>query len=103
MVGNSILLATGGKVDLAKKWQKGAVIRYISGLQGRIKKIYLDDMLEQIDGVEEFVLYKKEGDEMCRTKSSNDRIGHVIVRGDTAEEALQNCNLAIRCLQIELD
>ena len=89
MVGNSVILATGGQVELAKKWDKGAAIRFISGESGTIKQITVPKEVYGLPGIEEIVLYKKAGDTSNGTKSSNDRLGHVIATGKDAKEAFE--------------
>lgn len=89
MVGASVLLATGEKVDLAHKWQKGSAIHFIRGKEGVIQRIEIDEALSHMPGVEEVVLYKKAGDAVSGTRSSNDRLGHIITVGETAEEAME--------------
>ena len=89
MVGNSVILATGGQIELAKKWDKGAAIRFISGESGTIKQITVPKEVYGLPGIEEIVLYKKAGDTSNGTKSSNDRLGHVIATGKDAKEAFE--------------
>ena len=89
MVGNSVILATGGQVELAKKWDKGAAIRFISGESGTIKQITVPKEVYGFPGIEEIVLYNKAGDTSNGTKSSNDRLGHVIATGKDAKEAFE--------------
>lgn len=89
MVGASVLLATGEKADLAHKWQKGSAIHFIQGKEGVIRRIEIDEALAHMPGVEEVVLYKKAGDAVSGTRSSNDRLGHIITVGETAEEAME--------------
>lgn len=89
LVGASILLATGQKPDLTHRWQKGAAIHFIQGKEGIIKSIETDDALSRLQGVEEVVLYKNAGDVVHGIRSSNDRLGHIITVGDTADEALE--------------
>lgn len=95
MVGNSVVLATGGTVDLAKKWNKGAAIRFIPGETGTIAKMYIPDELKELPGIEEIVLYKTVGDIVDGTKSSNDRLGHVVATGVDAKEAITRAEEAI--------
>lgn len=89
MVGNSVILATGGQVELAKKWDKGAAIRFIPGESGTIKQVTVPKEVYGFPGIEEIVLYKKAGDTSHGTKSSNDRLGHVIATGKDAKEAFE--------------
>lgn len=103
MVGNSVVLATEGKVDLTKGQAQGAAIRFIQGVPGVITKITIDDGIQSVKGIEEYILYKKEGDKVDGVKSSNDRLGHVIASGTTASEAMQNANEALNYIHIEID
>ena len=89
MVGNSVVLAAGGAVDLESKWNKGAAIRFIPGESGTIQSIHVPEEVYNMPGVEEIILYKKAGDVVNGTKSSNDRLGHVIAAGKNAEEAFR--------------
>lgn len=100
MVGNSVVLATGGTVDLTKKWDKGVAIRFIPGETGTITSIDISEDVYQQPGIEEIVLYKKAGDGVNGTRSSNDRLGHVITIGDNAEEAIKRAEAAIEKISI---
>lgn len=88
MVGASVLLATGEKPDLSPKRQQGAAIHFIHAeKEGILSEIVLPEGLQGQAGVEEIALYKKLGDKINGTRSSNDRLGHVITTGATAKEA----------------
>lgn len=102
MVGASVLLATGEKVNLESKWNKGAAIHFIQGTEGVIKSIEIDEALYGLKGVEEAVLYKKAGDTVHATKSSNDRLGHIITVGEDAEEALEIGKKALAFVRVEV-
>lgn len=102
MVGNSVVLATGGKVDLAKKWNKGAAIRFISGESGIIAGIDIPKEAYKLPGIEEIVLYKKVGDVVDGTKSSNDRLGHVIATGKDADEAFGRAEDVVNRIKVNL-
>lgn len=101
MVGNSVVLATGGKIDLTKKWDKGAAICFIPGEKGTITNICIPKELEDDNDVEDIVLYKKAGDVVDGTKSSNDRLGHVIATGATAQEAFARATDALNKIKVE--
>lgn len=101
MVGNSVILATGGKIDLENKVSQGAAIRFIPGEKGIIRNIYVPAELEKSQGVEEIVLYKKPGDCVDGTKSSNDRVGHVIATGKDAEEAFLRAADIVNKIKVE--
>lgn len=88
MVGASVLLATGEKPDLSPKRQQGAAIHFIHAeKEGILSEIVLPEGLQGQAGVEEVALYKKLGEKINGTRSSNDRLGHVITTGATAKEA----------------
>lgn len=100
MVGNSVILATGGSVDLTKKWDKGSAIRFIPGESGIIESIDIPKEVYELPGVEEIVLYKKVGDVVDGTKSSNDRLGHVIATGKDANEAFERATAVLELIKV---
>ena len=86
LVGASVLLATGEKPDLTPKRQQGAAIHFIHAeKEGILSEIIVPKM--EKEGVEEIALYKEPGEKVNGTRSSNDRLGHVITTGATAQEA----------------
>lgn len=86
LVGASVLLATGERPDLTPKRQQGAAIHFIHAeKEGVLSEIILPETGQE--GVEEIALYKKLGEKVNGTRSSNDRLGHVITTGATAQEA----------------
>lgn len=101
MVGNSVVLATGGKIDLTKKWDKGAAIRFIPAGAGVIKGIEVPENLYSFPGIEEIVLYKKAGDCIDGTKSSNDRVGHIVATGPNAKEAFEKATFALEQILVD--
>lgn len=103
MVGASVLLATGEKVNLDRKWQKGAAIHFIQGKEGVIKNIVIDEALSKLEGVEEVTLYRKAGDIASGTRSSNDRLGHIITVGASAEEAMEIGRGAMEMIRVEVE
>ncbi len=88
MVGASVELAVGEKPDIERKFNKGAAIHFVQAKEGVIKDIVIPPNVYDIEGVEEISIYKKIGEQVHATKSSNDRIGHIITVADTAAEAL---------------
>lgn len=105
MVGASVLLATGEKTDLTPKWQRGAAIHFLHApetTEGALAEITVPESLYGEEGVEEIVLYKKPGDAVCGTHSSNDRLGHVITVGATAEEAMERGKQILSQIKIEI-
>lgn len=105
MVGASVLLATGEKPDLTQMRKQGAAIHFIHAKedqQGVIEKITVPETLREADGVEEIVLYQKPGATVQGTRSSNDRLGHVITVGKTAREAMERGKQILDKIQVEI-
>lgn len=101
MVGASVELAAGEKVEFAPKWRRGAAICFLQAKEGTIRKISGTEAARGLEGVEEVVIYKKEGDTVHGTKSSNDRLGHVIATGDTPEGAMETGKRAMGLIAVE--
>ncbi len=92
MVGASVVLATGEKPDLTPTRRQGAAIHFIHAeeeQEGVLAGITVPEALYKAEGVEEIALYKKSGEAVLGTRSSNDRLGHVITVGETPEEAME--------------
>lgn len=105
MVGASVLLATGQEPDITPKWQRGAVIHFIHApgeAQGLLAGITVPEALYREEGIEEIVIYKKPGDVVCGTHSSNDRLGHIITVGATAEEAMARGKQILSQIRVEI-
>lgn len=103
MVGASVLLAAGEDVNLEHKWQKGAAIHFIQGREGIIRSIGIDERIYALQGVEEVVIDKKAGDAVNGTKSSNDRLGHIITVCGSAEEAMEIGRKALELIHVEYE
>lgn len=103
MVGASVQLAVGEKIDIERKWNRGAAIHFIQAKEGVIKEIAVPDEVYRLKGVEEVVIYKKAGDIVHGTKSSNDRLGHVIVSGETPDEAMEIGKRALGMIAVEFE
>lgn len=103
LVGASVRLAAGEKPDLSAKWQRAATIHFIQSGKGKIRCLEADEEISGMDGVEEVTLYKKAGDRTDGTKSSNDRLGHIITVGRTAEEAMEIGKRALERIHIEYE
>ena len=105
MVGASVLLATGKRPDLTPTRKQGAAIHFIHAREeqrGVLEKINVPEALYGAEGVEEIVLYKKTGEVVEGTRSSNDRLGHVITVGDTPEEAMERGERILAQIGVEI-
>lgn len=103
LVGASVQLAAGKKPELKRKWQKAAAIHFIHGEQGKIQCLEETEEMSRLDGIEEVAIYKKPGDVVDGTKSSNDRLGHIITTGRTPEEAMEKGRKALECIRLEYE
>ena len=106
MVGASVLLATGEVPELTPKWNRGAAIHFLhTGPEqaGVITRITVPDVLYGLEGVEEICLYKKSGDSVQGTRSSNDRLGHVITTGETPEQAMELGKQVMAQIYVEME
>lgn len=103
MVGVSVELAVGEKADIAPKWNRGAAIHFIQAKEGVIKEIAVPDEVYRLKGVEEVAIYKKAGDRVHGTKSSNDRLGHVITSGKMPSEAMEAGKRALGMIVVEYE
>ncbi|MBD5443999.1 MAG: ATP-grasp domain-containing protein [Lachnospiraceae bacterium] len=100
MVGASVELAAGERVNIERKCSRGAAIHFIQAKEGVIKEISVPDEVYDLSGVEEVVIYKKVGDTVHGIKSSNDRIGHVITSADTPKEAMETGRQILEMISI---
>ncbi|MDE7247560.1 MAG: ATP-grasp domain-containing protein [Lachnospiraceae bacterium] len=105
MVGASVLLATGEKPDLTPTRKQGAAIHFIhaeESQKGVLENITVPEALCKAEGVEEIALYKKPGETVQGTRSSNDRLGHVITVGETPEEAMERGKRILAQIGVEI-
>lgn len=105
MVGASVVLATGEKPDLTPTGERGAAIHFIHAKEeqrGVLKKITVPEALYSAEGVEEIALYKKPGEAVQGTHSSNDRLGHVITVGETPEDAMERGERILAQIGVEI-
>jgi biotin carboxylase len=82
---------------------RGSAIRFIPAKEGKIAKILGVEEAKAMPGVEEVVLYKKEGDTVPPLHSSSDRVGHVIATGADADEAEKNCEEALSKIELVIE
>ena len=81
----------------------GSAIRFITSLSfGVIKSIQGVDLASEIDGVKLINFNKKIGDTVQVVKSSSDRIGYIIAKGNTSTEAIDACNKDLSKIVIEI-
>ena len=97
-------LALGKKVEmLMKKPLRGAVISFLSPIPGKLKCVKGIDLAKDVPGVQEAQVYIEAGTLMGELKSGSDRIGHVIVFGDSRIEAKMRAKIALSLIKFELE
>lgn len=102
MVGSAIRLACGEKIDIERKFSKGAAIRYLDAHSGTIKSIEGVDEAKKIPCIKEVSMVRQPGETIGEIGNSTDRIGFVIAQCETAEEAVDVCNKAISVIRIDV-
>lgn len=103
MVGASVDVALHRPTDISKQYNRGSAIRFIRGKSGVVKSISIPDDIKQKDGIEEICFYVEIGDRVNDLHSSNDRLGHVIASGATAQEAIQKAEQVINMIKINIE
>ena len=104
----SILLALGAAPDVHRRLDRGSAIRYLhaprpgilAGIQG-IDALWCRAGMEFV-----YAASERDGALSCgfmvpAIKSSGDRYGHLIFSGDTAEEAANRAEEAVRSIRFE--
>lgn len=86
MVEASIRIALGEKPDLKQRWKKASIIRYFKTEKGRIEKIVGIKEVENIPGIVQISIVHGVGEQIGEIKSSTDRVGFVIIQGDSRAE-----------------
>ncbi len=103
MVGSTIKLACGEKIDIEPKIHKGSAIRYFKTRCGVIKSITGIEEAKRIAGVKEISIVHQIGETVGEIGSSADRVGFVIAQATTAEEAVSICEHAKGMISIEME
>lgn len=73
------------------KYQKGAIYRFIIAKPGKVKEIILPDFIKTNQNIMDFEVDIKPGDIIDETRTTSDRRGFVVTKG---EERLSALNLA---------
>ena len=102
MVECCINIALGIKPNLEPKWEKGSAIRYFEQHEGIIKKITGIDEAKQMTGIKQISIVHGIGEKITEVMSSGERMGFVIATGNTAVNAIDNCNKALKRMEIEI-
>lgn len=103
MVGSTIKVALGEDPIITPTLHCGSAIRYFDVPFGTIKAIEKVEEAKLISMVKQITFTKEVGEESTPIHCSNDRIGFVIAQGETAEDAVANCEKAMRTIKITID
>jgi biotin carboxylase len=103
MIECSFATLLGEKVHYQKQKDKGAAIRFIQGKSGVLKEVVGLDKAKSLPGIVDIEIYKNIGEKIIKPENSSDRIGHIIAKGDTADEAAQNAELALSSIVVTVE
>lgn len=101
MVECCIRIALGEKPNLEAKWEKGAAIRYLDNKIGTICAINGIDDAESVPGIVQVSIVHNTGEYIEQVKCSNDRLGFVIAKADTAAMAVATCEKGKKLIEVE--
>ena len=102
MLGATIHLACGEKVDLEPKFEKASAVRYMKTSFGEILKVEYLDEANDIPGVWRVEMLKHVGEQSTEIKNSLDRIGYAIAQGNTVQEAAELCYVALNKVKVHI-
>lgn len=103
MVGGSVAIALGVAATFSPSMNRGAAIRFITvEEEGVIESMLVENDCGDVPGLAEVEFYKQPGDAIDAPHSSNDRIGHVICTGDTAQEAAASVEEMLKRIKVIL-
>lgn len=88
IVRESLRAELGIKPDALITKNRGSAIRFMYGKPGILVRFDYPKELEKMSGIVELSFYKEPGEAISETRSSNDRIGHIITSGKDAAEAV---------------
>lgn len=100
MVTCCIRIALGEEPKTEIKFSKGAAIRYLSCGAGKIESITGIETAEALEGIRQISIVHNIGDTVSEIKSSSDRVGFVVAQGDTPTDAADQCNRAMKMINI---
>lgn len=81
----------------------GAAIRFFTPSPGRVIEVTGAATIAEDPSLVELEISVKPGDEVRPLTWSEDRVGHVIARGATADEAIANCERLLAAVRIDTE
>lgn len=101
MIKATIDVALGNIPDISPKYDMGSAIRYINAKPGCVQSIEGVEQALAIPGIKEAYMQIQQNDLVSEIHSSIDRVGFVIAQGQTAKEAVDICNQALKKIEIK--
>lgn len=81
----------------------GSAIRFFTPPPGRVTEVTGAEAIADDPALFDLVISVKPGDEVRPLTWSDDRVGHVIARGETADEAIANCERLLAAVRIHVE
>ena len=81
----------------------GAAIRFFTPAPGRVIEVTGAEAVTADPALVDLDISVKPGDEVRPLTWSEDRVGHVIARGETADEAIANCERLLAAVRIHTE
>ena len=101
LVSETIMVALGEQPELRNTCREHSSIRFVlSPGDGLLAGVEGLDQAQSIPGIMQVKLYSSVGTEMRRNGDFRDRVGHVISRGSTHEQAVQAAETAHRAITL---
>ena len=82
---------------------KGAVIKFLSPIEGKLKVVKGLKAARAIDGIVEVEIYIVEGDKMGQLTCGMDRVGHIIAYGSCRNHADEIMKSALNEIKLEVE
>lgn len=103
MLGAVLKNACGEDIDsdIVPRFNKGSAIRFIQAEKGRICSVHGIEDAENCKGIVKIELLKHIGDFVPTLQSSLDRTGYVISQADSAKQAMEYCEYALKKIKID--
>jgi biotin carboxylase len=98
----TIQTALGEKPDIEQKFEMGSAIRFIIPPVGRVISISGKEEAEKIPGIKLVEIQCRVGQVLAELENGTCRIGYVIAQGNTAEDAIDICERALKVINIEV-
>jgi len=98
-----INLAVGKPVDIKPKFNKGAVLRFLTADEGKITSLSGLEEAKKVKGVIDVGFFLKVGDIVKKIEKDGDRIGYMIITGKNAQDAIQISDKIVNILKVEIE